>query len=523
MSESISSKESRHSHSKSSNSREARSYPGCGAAKSPRSIRSSPRANSQAAHSSPHHSSDNLSSTNNSSRKSTNQQSPNNNDDKQIGSKRKSPLPSWCYIPPREGHSTLKKNVLLFGKTVDVYWCPHHERWDKHRLRDCPIEVQFISLQGNQQILLESTLEKLNESEQKVKNQRARLAILEQKIRDLNGSKSLLGTETTVDSTTTTTPSLDDFMNIQDSNALKSQLQTLQDELEEARRQLQESEAKLKKIRSKRNSESEQIADEVEDLQRRLDQCLKKSENRKSRILKTESNYKEAKERLKEEQELRKHYKKELDALAKVNRSLERQLQQASNDASFSNNNGGYDRREDTDKSIYRLSESLATVTGALESERAARMTLEREFAQERKEYEEKLQEARAQLERSQMLLVAKRQTSATTSTSSFRSNGNYIKICRTLLYSHHTVDDDKVQLVKETASKLNIGGFIKGGRPGLIVVEGLEEDCDAFLNALAKQHRKLRESPSSSRNGKVDWFHLCCSGKGHFSSGYNR
>ena len=74
-------------------------------------------------------------------------------------------------------------------------------------------------------------------------------------------------------------------------------------------------------------------------------------------------------------------------------------------------------------------------------------------------------------------------------------------------------VDDDKVQLVKETASELNIGGFIKGGRPGLIVVEGLEEDCDAFLNALAKQHRKQRESPSS-RNGKVDSATFAAAGK---------
>jgi hypothetical protein len=517
MSESISSKESRRSHPESSSNSNEASPGGVGVAKPPRFISGSPRANGQTASASPDRSFDNESTTNNSSRKSTNQQSPNNSDDKH---KRK-PLPTWCYIPPKEGHSTLKKNVLLFGKTVDVYWCPHHERWDKHRLRDCPIEVKFESFKQqlelssqdkNQQVLLESTLAKLNESEQKVKNQRSRLTILEQKIRDANGTKSLAGTaETTTNSTTTM--SLDDFMNRKEPDALKNQLQTLQDELEETRQRLQESEARLKKMISKRNNEGEQTTDELEDLQRRLDMCLKKSENRKSRIVKTESNYKQAKERLKEEQELRKHYKKELDAQSKVNRSLERQLQEASNEASFSRNNGGYDRREETDKSIYRLSESLATITGALESERAARMTLEREFGQERKDYEEKLQDARAQLERSQMLLVAKRQTSGTMSTSSFRSNGHYVKICRTFLYSHNMVDDEKVQLVKETASELNIGGFIKGGRPGLIVVEGLEEDCDAFLNALAKQHRKQRESPSS-RNGKVDSATFAAAGK---------
>lgn len=222
-------------------------------------------------------------------------------------------------------------------------------------------------------------------------------------------------------------------------------------------------------------------------------------------MLETEAKYEEVKERLKAEQDQCKKLKARID-------ELERQLQDHSSSTNGSpHNNGHYERRDEADKSIYRLSESLATVTGALESERAARISLEKDLAKERQEYQEKLREAQAELERSQMLLVAKKQNS-TTSTLSFRSNGNYVKICRLLVHSHHNVDDTKVQLIKETASKCNVGGFVKGGQPGLVVVEGMEEDCDAFLNALAEQHRtQLRESP---KNGKVESATFAAAGK---------
>lgn len=432
---------------------------------------------------------------------------------------RRTPLPTWCYVPPKEGQSKLRKDVLLFGKKKDVYWCHHHERWDIHRLRECPIEQQLESYKHQLEMFFISRQEvlelqeKLHESESKVKNQRDRLKALDQKLRNAGIHKSPShNNSTTADSKTS---SLDDFMNRQESNALKSQLQILQDELDKTRQELVESEAKLKRLRSSNRKSSssnsnspsageEQMNQEIAELQRRLEQCEKKSEGRRTRIHMVEANYKEVKERLKEEQELRKKNKKELDEQVAVNKRLQ------DTQASISS---GSPRNSEADKSIYRLSESLATVTGALESERAARMALEKDFAQERKEYEEKLQEARTQLERSQMLLVAKRQTSATNSNASFRSNGNYVKICRTLLYSHHNVDDDKVQLIQETASELKIGGFIKGGKPGLIVVEGLEEDCDAFLNALAKQHRNQRKSPPG-RNGQKDSATFAAAGK---------
>jgi len=427
-------------------------------------------------------------------------------DGSHTNSSKRRALPSWCYVPPKEGGSTLKKNVTLFGKTVDVYWCPHHERWDTHRLRECPTEVELESYKHQLEIFFISrqelleTQQKLAESEQKIKNQRTRLGVLEQKLRDAGIHKP-----------STADVPLGEDMQREETKSLQTQSEEAKEELKTTNKELSESEEKIKKQRQKCKSKNgEQDSDEPDELQRRLEESEKKSENRKKRILQTEAIYKETKERLKEEQELCKKLKTQLEEQVASNARLERELQDHSASNGSPRSNGEYDRREEADRSIYRLSESLATVTGALESERAAKMALEKDFAQERKEYKEKLRDMQAQLERCQMLLTVKRQTSAT-SNGSFRNNANYVKICRLLIYSHHNVDDEKVQQIKETATDCSVGGFVKGGRPGLIVVEGLEEKCDAFLNALAKQHRMLRDSP---RKGKVESATFAAAGK---------
>mmetsp|Transcript_23985 Transcript_23985/g.39045 ORF Transcript_23985/g.39045 Transcript_23985/m.39045 type:complete len:843 (-) Transcript_23985:88-2616(-) len=67
-------------------------------------------------------------------------------------------------------------------------------------------------------------------------------------------------------------------------------------------------------------------------------------------------------------------------------------------------------------------------------------------------------------------------------------------EICTFLIYTHHIVDPDKIQLVKKSASKLNLGGYIKIGKPGLILVEGSQPDCEALLETLLLSRKKLRE-----------------------------
>ena len=76
---------------------------------------------------------------------------------------------------------------------------------------------------------------------------------------------------------------------------------------------------------------------------------------------------------------------------------------------------------------------------------------------------------------------------------------------CRLLVYSHHIVEGEKVELIKGTASKCDVGGFIKGGKPGLIVVEGLEEDCDYFLETLIRKSPRSTFAPAGTVISQAD------------------
>ena len=57
------------------------------------------------------------------------------------------------------------------------------------------------------------------------------------------------------------------------------------------------------------------------------------------------------------------------------------------------------------------------------------------------------------------------------------------------LIYTHHLIEPEKLQLVKKITSKLSLSGFIKSGKPGLILISSISEsDCDSILNELKCQ-----------------------------------
>jgi len=74
-------------------------------------------------------------------------------------------------------------------------------------------------------------------------------------------------------------------------------------------------------------------------------------------------------------------------------------------------------------------------------------------------------------------------------------TTGGSIEICRQVIYTHHIKDPDKIQFITKKAAKLHLGGYIRTGKPGIILVEGLEQDCESFLEVLIQQRTKLRES----------------------------
>jgi hypothetical protein len=78
-------------------------------------------------------------------------------------------------------------------------------------------------------------------------------------------------------------------------------------------------------------------------------------------------------------------------------------------------------------------------------------------------------------------------------------SIGTGAELCRMLLYSHHIVDTEKIHFLTNSASKFGLGGYVKVGKPGFVLVEGLQANCESFLENVLLQRRKLRES---SRGG---------------------
>ncbi|KAL7526872.1 hypothetical protein ACHAXR_004196 [Thalassiosira sp. AJA248-18] len=80
--------------------------------------------------------------------------------------------------------------------------------------------------------------------------------------------------------------------------------------------------------------------------------------------------------------------------------------------------------------------------------------------------------------------------------------NATLTEICYMLIHTHHLIEADKIQCVKKNASKISVGGFIKPGKPGLILVEGIESDCDRFLEALVFHSKKVFHSSSTFKNG---------------------
>ena len=55
------------------------------------------------------------------------------------------------------------------------------------------------------------------------------------------------------------------------------------------------------------------------------------------------------------------------------------------------------------------------------------------------------------------------------------------------------------VSELQEMAQKYNLGGYVKTGRPSLILVEGLEFNCDILMDNLATRKKKFTKTGSAT------------------------
>lgn len=78
------------------------------------------------------------------------------------------------------------------------------------------------------------------------------------------------------------------------------------------------------------------------------------------------------------------------------------------------------------------------------------------------------------------------------------------VRLCRLLIHCEFMNAQDATD-VQGMAGKYNLGGYIKVGKPGFIVVEGLEFNCDIFMDNMERQKKKYTNSGKvSERSGRA-------------------
>ena len=95
--------------------------------------------------------------------------------------------------------------------------------------------------------------------------------------------------------------------------------------------------------------------------------------------------------------------------------------------------------------------------------------------------------------------------TSETTSSTAPRSRDRGgVRLCRLLIHVSD-MDGKDASDIKAMAGKYNLGGYIKSGTPGFIVVEGLEFNCDIFMDNMERQKKKYTNAGKvSERSGRA-------------------
>jgi hypothetical protein len=78
------------------------------------------------------------------------------------------------------------------------------------------------------------------------------------------------------------------------------------------------------------------------------------------------------------------------------------------------------------------------------------------------------------------------------------------VRLCRLLIHIADMNGADATE-VTTMAGKYNLGGYIMTGKPGLVVVEGLEFNCDIFMDNMERQKKKYTNAGKvSERSGRA-------------------
>merc|ERR1712157_646533 len=94
--------------------------------------------------------------------------------------------------------------------------------------------------------------------------------------------------------------------------------------------------------------------------------------------------------------------------------------------------------------------------------------------------------------------------SSAENTTSAPRSRDRVgVRLCRLLIRTGKLSVEDATE-VQSMAGKYNLGGFIQCGKIGMVVVEGLEFNCDIFMDNLERQKQTYENvGKKTERSGR--------------------
>jgi RNA recognition motif-containing protein len=78
------------------------------------------------------------------------------------------------------------------------------------------------------------------------------------------------------------------------------------------------------------------------------------------------------------------------------------------------------------------------------------------------------------------------------------------VRLCRLLVHTSEMNTTDASE-IKAMAGKYNLGGYVKCGSPGLLVIEGLEFNCDIFMDNMERQKKKYtKRGKVTERSGRA-------------------
>jgi hypothetical protein len=94
--------------------------------------------------------------------------------------------------------------------------------------------------------------------------------------------------------------------------------------------------------------------------------------------------------------------------------------------------------------------------------------------------------------------------TNATSVPSTRSRDRTGVRLCRLLIHTE-SMSVEEASEVQGMASKYNLGGFVRPGQPGMIVVEGLEFNCDIFMDNMERQKKTyVNAGKVSERSGRA-------------------